>query len=182
MPLNYVHGDYELKESGLVGHQALLYNVLADSTYISPKILTALLCSYSVCRLRIHKGTSGVITFRRHFHASFPPTYCFKIVANKGEQIRLMLKVVSSQPWCDRSCSNCPYLEIENGIHENGKPSSRICGQLLNKVTLYSHFDQSLELLFATNVTGYMYVGFQASYTVTSYKETVSNGKQTPEN
>ncbi|XP_068711555.1 uncharacterized protein [Montipora foliosa] len=126
-----------------------------------------------VCRQRIHKGTSGVITFRQFFNASFPPTYCFKIMASKGEQVRLMLEAVSIGKWCDLSCSKCPYLEIENGIQENGKPSSRICGQLLNKVTLYSHFDQSLELLFATNVTGY--INFQASYTVTSYKETVSN-------
>ena len=76
------------------------------------------------------------------------------------------------------------YVEIQNGTYADGKPITRLCGYLLYHgfETFYSHEGQSLGVhVEAANMDfhWWWWMYFDATYTVISYNDTVSNGKHT---
>ena len=106
------------------------------------------------------------------------PYYSWEIAAKKGEKVKLVIHSMDIT-WWDRSCT-LRYLEIQNGTYANGKPSTRMCGFLLSGiVTSYSHEGQSLEVVVRLEERPWSDVYFEATYTVISYNDTVSNGKHT---
>ena len=97
----------------------------------------------------------------------------WKIMANKGEQVKLVVKNVDLL-WCGWSCS-CGHLEIENGTYADGSTTTRMCSYLLGNVTIYSHVGYGLRLKAVTRSSWWLF--FRASYTVISHKDTESDGK-----
>ena len=97
-------------------------------------------------------------------------------MANKGEQVKLVLERMHSYPrLCGLSCS-CSHLTVQNGTYADGSTITRICGYLLGNVTIYSHVGHGLRIQALIVSLSRAY--FRASYTVISYKDTVSDGKQ----
>ena len=138
------------------------------------------LVNYSGCARQniILNGTNGDIIFHSHsqlyyYYYRYSGTRSWKIIANKGEQVKLVLKSVEF-PWCGFSCS-CGHLEIQNGTYADGSTTTRMCTYLLGNITIYSHVGHSLRIQAVTHV--YQWVYFWASYTVISHKDTVSDGK-----
>ena len=97
----------------------------------------------------------------------------WKIMANKGEQVKLVVKNVDLY-WCGWSCS-CGHLEIENGTYADGSTATGMCSYLLGNVTIYSHVGYGLRLKAVTRGSWWLF--FIASYTVISHKDTESDGK-----
>ena len=94
-------------------------------------------------------------------------------MANKGEQVKLVLKSVDFR-WCGFSCS-CGQLEIQNGPYADASAITRMCSSLHGKVTIYSHVGHDLRIRVVTHSSWGVY--FRASYTVISSKDPVSDGK-----
>ena len=119
-------------------------------------------------------GTNGIISFSTRFHECMYSHYSWQIAAKKGEKVKLVIQSMS-MPWWDESCTLA--VEIQNGTYADGKlMSTRMCGSLLSGiVTFYSHEGQSLEVVLANS--SWSWVNFRAAYTVISYNDTVSNGK-----
>ena len=103
----------------------------------------------------------------------YSQTCSWKITANKGEQVKLVLKSVEF-PHCGFSCS-CDHLEIQNGTYADGSTTTRMCSNLLGNVTIYSHVGHGLGIQSVTHDSWLIY--FWASYTVIGHKDTVSDGK-----
>ncbi|XP_074612974.1 uncharacterized protein LOC141871838 isoform X2 [Acropora palmata] len=121
----------------------------------------------------IHNGTNGEINFLYYYyyHYRYNQTCIWKIMANKGEQVKLVLKSVNF-PWCSFSCS-CGQLEIQNGTYADGSTFTRMCNVLQGKVTIYSHVGHGLRIRVAILSSRLAY--FSASYTVISSKDPVSD-------
>ena len=94
-------------------------------------------------------------------------------MANKGEQIKLVLKSMEFSQ-CGSSCS-CGHLEMQNGTYGDGSNITRMCGYVLGNVEIYSRVGHSLRIQAVTRAFRWLY--FWASYTVVSHKYTVSDGK-----
>ncbi|XP_015753091.1 PREDICTED: uncharacterized protein LOC107332854 isoform X1 [Acropora digitifera] len=120
----------------------------------------------------IRNVTNGEIGFQ-YYYSNNPcdRTYSRKIMANKGEQVKLVLKSVHFR-WCGFSCS-CGYLEIQNGTYADGSTITRMCSALEGKVTIYSHVGHGLRIRVAILSSQLAY--FSASYTVISSKDPVSD-------
>ena len=142
------------------------------------------LMNYSGCAKDhlILNGTNGEIFFCMNDFGEDTDaqveSYCsqtcsWKITANKGEQVKLVLKSVEFTH-CGFSCS-CDHLEIQNGTYADGSTTTRMCSNLLGNVTIYSHVGHGLGIQSVTHASWSIY--FWASYTVISHKDTVSNGK-----
>ena len=108
-----------------------------------------------------------------HLESYYSQTCSWKIMADKGEQVKLVLKRVKIT-LCGSSCS-CGHLEIENGTYADGSTTTRMCSNLLGNVTIYSHVGHGLGIQSVTHASWSIY--FWASYTVISHKDTVSDGK-----
>ncbi|XP_015768418.1 PREDICTED: uncharacterized protein LOC107347066 isoform X3 [Acropora digitifera] len=120
----------------------------------------------------IHNGTNGEIIFQHfYYYYRYNQTCIWKIMANKGEQVKLVLKIVDF-PWCGFSCS-CGQLEIQNGIYADGSAITRMCSILQGKVTIYSHVGHDLRIRVVTHSSRGGY--FRASYTVISSKDPLSD-------
>ena len=100
-------------------------------------------------------------------------------MANKGEQVKLVLKSVEFY-YCGFSCS-CGRLEIQNGTYADGSTTTRMCSHLLGNVTIYSHVGRGLKIQAVRLAFWWAYFKFRASYTVISRKDTVSDGKKSQE-
>ena len=94
-------------------------------------------------------------------------------MANKGEQVKLVLKTVEFAH-CSFSCS-CGHLKMQNGTYGDGSNTTRMCEYLLGNVEIYSRVGHSLRIQAVTRAFWWVY--FWASYTVVSHKDTVSDGK-----
>ena len=94
-------------------------------------------------------------------------------MANKGEQVKLVLKRVEFGQY-GFSCS-CAHLEIQNGTYGDGSNTARMCGSLLGNVEIYSRVGHGLRIQAVTVASRRHF--FWASYTVVSQKDTVSDGK-----
>ncbi|XP_067037290.1 uncharacterized protein [Acropora muricata] len=106
-----------------------------------------------------------------HLESYYSQTCSWKTMADKGEQVKLVLKRVKIT-LCGSSCS-CGHLEIENGTYADGSTTTRMCSNLLGNVTIYSHVGHGLGIQSVTHASGSIY--FWASYTVISHKDTVSD-------
>ena len=98
-------------------------------------------------------------------------------MANKGEQVKLVIENMYVNTWCGWSCS-CDHLEIQNGTYADGSTTTRMCSYLLGNVTIYSHVGHGLKIQAVHLAFWYNYFEFRASYTVISHKDTVSDGKK----
>ena len=96
-------------------------------------------------------------------------------MANKGEQVKLVIEYMYVSSWCGWACS-CGHVEIQIGTYADGSTPTRMCSYLLGNVIIYSHVGHSLKIQLVYRHLHYM--EFRASYTVLSRKETVSDGKK----
>ena len=96
-------------------------------------------------------------------------------MANKGEKVKLVLEGVKFHG-CGFSCS-CGHLQIQNGTYADGSTTTRMCSNLLGKVTIYSHVGHGLKIQAVRLAYWWADFEFRASYTAISHKDTVSNGK-----
>ena len=94
-------------------------------------------------------------------------------MANKGEQVKLVLKGVEFA-YCSFSCS-CGHLEIQNGTFGDGSSTTRMCRSLLRYVEIYSRVGHGLRIQAVARAFWGLY--FWASYTVVSHKDSMSDGK-----
>ena len=103
-------------------------------------------------------------------------------MANKGEQVKLVIEYMYVSSWCGWSCS-CGHLEIQIGTYADGSNSTRMCSYLLGNVIIYSHVGHSLKIQAVHRhlASRWAYMDFRASYTVISHKDTVSDGKKSQE-
>ena len=139
------------------------------------------LVNYSGCPRKhiILNGTNGEIVFYAYYYYYYYYYYRYnqicswKIMANKGEQVKLVLKRVEF-PHCSVSCS-CGHLKIQNGTYADGATTTRMCEYLQGNVTIYSRVGHGLRIQAVTR--DFWWFEFRASYTVISHKDTVSNGK-----
>ncbi|XP_068739004.1 uncharacterized protein [Montipora capricornis] len=123
---------------------------------------------------RLLTGTDGIISVSSYYYSCMYPHYSWQIEAKKGEKVKLVIQSMYIS-WWNGPCT-LGYLEIQNGTYADGKPSSRMCGNLLSGiVTFYSHEGQSLEVVLAIMNSYWSWVSFTATYTVISYNDTVSN-------
>ena len=95
-------------------------------------------------------------------------------MANKGEQVKLVIENMYVNSGCGWSCS-CGHLEIQNGTYADGATTTRMCEHPLGNVIIYSHLGHGLRIQAVTRA--FWWFEFRASYTVISHKDTVSNGK-----
>ena len=117
-------------------------------------------------------GTKGEIIFHSYYYR-YNQTCSWKIMANKREQIKLVLESVNFY-WCGFSC-NCGQLEIQNEPYADASAITRMCSSLHGKVTIYSHVGHDLRIRVVTHP--FRWGDFGASYTVISSKDPVSDGK-----
>ncbi|XP_068741641.1 uncharacterized protein [Montipora capricornis] len=123
---------------------------------------------------RFLNGTDGIISVSIHYYECMYPHYSWQIEAKKGEKVKLVIQSMHAS-WWNESCT-LRYLEIQNGTYADGKPSSRMCSNLLSGIaTFYSHEGQSLEVVVANVKPYWNWMYFIATYTVISYNDTVSN-------
>ena len=120
-------------------------------------------------------GTNGTISFSIYYQECTFPHYSWQIAAKKGEKVTLVIQHLKVLSW-DTSCT-FNYVEIQNGTYADGKPSTRMCGEIVSGiVTFYSHENHSLKVVLVIEPSSTRAV-FEATYTVHSYNESVSNGK-----
>ncbi|XP_044173286.1 uncharacterized protein LOC114975057 isoform X6 [Acropora millepora] len=125
----------------------------------------------------ILNGTNGEIIFHSYFYHQnyqyyrYNRTCSWKIMADKGEQVKLVLKCVEFTQ-CGFSC-NCSHLEMQNGTYGDGSNTTRMCGYNLGNVEIYSRVGHGLRIQAVTRAFWWVY--FWASYTVVSHKDTVSD-------
>ena len=133
------------------------------------------LVNYSGCAKEhiILSGTNGEIIFDNYYHYRYNQTCSWKIIANKREQVKLVLESVEIA-FCGFSCT-CGHLEIQNGTYADGSTTTRMCEHLLGNVTIYSHVGHNLRIQAVTRA--FWSVSFEASYTIISHKDTASDGK-----
>ncbi|XP_074612981.1 protein sidekick-2-like isoform X2 [Acropora palmata] len=127
----------------------------------------------------ILNGTNGKIIFYSYYYYyyyynRYNQTCSWKIMANKGEQVKLVIENMYVNTWCGWSCS-CDHLEIQNGTYADGSTTTRMCSYLLGNVTIYSHVGHGLKIQAVHLAFWYNYFEFRASYTVISHKDTVSD-------
>ncbi|XP_015768424.1 PREDICTED: uncharacterized protein LOC107347066 isoform X8 [Acropora digitifera] len=153
-------------------NQGALYSISVSASNIRGDGPVASISIATGCarELEIHNGTNGEIIFYRYYR--YYQICSWKIMANKGEQVKLVLKSVNF-PWCSFSCS-CGQLEIQNGTYADGSAITRMCSTLRGKVTIYSHVGHGLRIR-ARVTHSLSRLAFKASYTVISSKNTVSD-------
>ncbi|XP_067037309.1 protein sidekick-2-like isoform X2 [Acropora muricata] len=122
---------------------------------------------------KILNGTNGDIISDSYFYR-YNQICSWKIMANKREQIKLVLSRMYVHPWCGLSCS-CGHLEIQNATYADGSTITRMCTGtfLLGNVTIYSHVGHDLGIQ-AVTLPSWL-VSFRASYTVIRHKDTMSD-------
>ena len=100
-------------------------------------------------------------------------------MANKGEQVKLVIENMYVNSWCGWSCS-CGHVEIQIGTYADGSNPTRMCSYLLGNVIIYSHVGHSLKIQAVHRhlASWWNYIEFRASYTVIRHKDTVSDGKK----
>ena len=98
-------------------------------------------------------------------------------MANKREQVKLVLSRMYVHPRCGLSCS-CGHLEIQNATYADGSTITRMCSGtfVLGNVTIYSHVGHDLGIQAVTLPS--RLVSFRASYTVIRLKDTISDGEK----
>ena len=101
-------------------------------------------------------------------------------MANKGEQVKLVIENMYVNSWCGWSCS-CGHLEIQNGTYADGSSPKRMCSYLLGNVAIYSQVGHGLKIQAVHFPFRWANFRFRASYTVISHKDTVSDGKKSQE-
>ncbi|XP_067037302.1 protein sidekick-2-like isoform X2 [Acropora muricata] len=127
----------------------------------------------------IRNRTNGEIIFYGYYYHYYYNRYInqtcsWKIMANKGEQVKLVIEYMYVNTWCGWSCS-CNHLEIKNGTYADGSTTTRMCSYLLGNVPIYSHVGHGLKIQAVHLAFWWAYMNFRASYTVISHKDTVSN-------
>ena len=136
------------------------------------------LVNYSACarKQKILNGTKGDIISDSYFYR-YNQTCSWKIMANKREQVKLVLSRMYVHPWCGLSCS-CGHLEIQNATYADGSAVTRMCSGTfpLGNATIYSHVGHDLRIQAVTLPS--WWVSIRASYTVIRHKDTVSDGKK----
>ncbi|XP_074612989.1 receptor-type tyrosine-protein phosphatase F-like [Acropora palmata] len=119
---------------------------------------------------KILNARNGKIIFSSYYYR-YNQTCSWKIVANKREQVKLVLESVHFR-WCGLSCS-CGHLEIQDGTYADGFTTIRICIHLLGNTTIYSHVGHGLRIQAVTHASWWN--SFKASYTVISHKDNESD-------
>ncbi|XP_068711530.1 uncharacterized protein [Montipora foliosa] len=126
---------------------------------------------------RFLNGTNGSILFYTYYQECMYPHYSWQIAARKGEKVKLEVQYMDVSAW-NGSCT-LGYVEIQNGTYADGKPITRMCSYLLSGIeTFYSHEGQSLGVhveVANMDLYGWWWIYFEATYTVISYNDTVSN-------
>ena len=101
-------------------------------------------------------------------------------MANKGEQVKMVIENMRVNSWCSWSCS-CGYVEIQNGTYADGSTPTTMCSYLLGKITIYSQVGYGLKIQAAHFAFWWAHFQFRASYTVISHKDILSDGKKSQE-
>ncbi|XP_068743526.1 uncharacterized protein [Montipora capricornis] len=126
---------------------------------------------------RFLNGTNGIILFYTYYQECMYPHYSWQIAARKGEKVKLEVQYMDVSAW-NGSCT-LGYVEIQNGTYADGKPITRMCSYLLSGIeTFYSHEGQSVGVhveVANMDLYGWWWIYFEATYTVISYNDTVSN-------
>ncbi|XP_068739001.1 uncharacterized protein [Montipora capricornis] len=164
------------------GYQVKQFNIVMDvlggySEELESTIRSLVGVKRERSKQRFLNGTNGIILFYTYYQECMYPHYSWQIAARKGEKVKLEVQHMDVSAW-NGSCT-LGYVEIQNGTYADGKPITRMCSYLLSGIeTFYSHEGQSVGVhveVANMDLYGWWWIYFEATYTVISYNDTVSN-------